>query len=472
MKSSFLSILIVDDDEAVGAVLGALCRQRGLQATWVASGAAALAALERAPFDAAIVDLRMPGMSGLELLARMSASWPETPVIMLTAHGSVDDAVRAMKLGAVEFMSKPFDRDELFFVIERATARAAAPERPPIVASTPSMAPAATTAGAAPVGRMLGDAPVMQAVYDLVRRAASSSATVLVRGESGTGKELVARAIHAESARAAMPFVKIHCAALPDNLLESELFGYEKGAFTGAAARKPGRIELADRGTVFLDEIGDISPATQVKLLRVLQDKELERLGGTATLKVDVRFVTATHRDLEDLVHKGQFREDLFYRLNVVPIWLPPLRARASDIPGLARTFFEEALREHGRRDLALAPDALADLATRPWPGNVRQLKNVVERIAVLAPGPLVSAADVERELARDRAVGAPEPVSTAPVAASSPAATLDSHVDQAELQAIQETLERCGNNRTLAARLLGVSRRTLYNKLARHGIA
>jgi len=465
MKSSNLHILIVDDDEAVGTVLGALCRQRGLQATWVASGAGALEALARRPFDAAIVDLRMPGMSGLELLATMSASWPETPVVMLTAHGSVDDAVRAMKLGAVEFMSKPFDRDELFFVLERATARADIAQAP--------LAPAPTRGGRAPVGAMLGAAPVMQEVYELVRRAAGSSATVLVRGESGTGKELVARAIHGESSRAEMPFVKIHCAALPDNLLESELFGYEKGAFTGAAARKPGRIELADRGTVFLDEIGDISPATQVKLLRVLQDKEVERLGGTSATRVDVRFVTATHRDLEDMIARGQFREDLFYRLNVVPIWLPPLRARGSDIPELARSFFAEALTEHGRSGLQLAPDALADLAARPWPGNVRQLKNVIERIAVLAPGPVVGRADVERELARDRAVQAP--VAPAPdVAPSSPApaGTLDSHVDQAELQAIKDTLERCGGNRTTAARLLGVSRRTLYNKLARHGIA
>jgi len=461
MTTSDLSVLIVDDDEAVGTVLGALCRQRGHSATWVPSGAAALAILERRPYDVAIVDLRMPGMSGLELLERMGASWPETPVIMLTAHGSVDDAVHAMKLGAAEFMSKPFDRDELFFVLERANARAA-------TATSVTVTTPASPHARDPVGAMLGAAPVMQEVYELVRRAAGSNATVLVRGESGTGKELVAHAIHSESARARQPFVKIHCAALPDNLLESELFGYEKGAFTGAAARKPGRIELADRGTVFLDEIGDISPATQVKLLRVLQDKEVDRLGGTSAIKVDVRFVTATHRDLEDMMRKGQFREDLFYRLNVVPIWLPPLRARDSDIPGLAARFFDEALREHSRPGLALAPDALAQLSSRPWPGNVRQLKNVVERIAVLAPGPLVSAADVERELARDRALQ-PEPTPSAPTAP--PPATLDGHVDRAEIEAIKETLARCGNNRTLAARFLGVSRRTLYNKLARHGL-
>ncbi|MFO0749409.1 MAG: sigma-54 dependent transcriptional regulator [Myxococcota bacterium] len=463
-------ILIVDDDAAVGTVLGALCRQKGFAARAVPSGAAALQALEAEPFDAAIVDLRMPGMSGLELLVQMSARWPETAVVMLTAHGSVEDAVRAMKLGAVEFMSKPFDRDELLFVLDRATRREeAAP--PPAPAKRPG-----TAAPAAEVGEMLGTAPAMREVYELVRRAAASSATVLVRGESGTGKELVARAIHRESRRANMPFVKIHCAALPDNLLESELFGYEKGAFTGATARKPGRIELADGGTVFLDEIGDITPATQVKLLRVLQDKELERLGGTQTLKVDVRFVTATHRDLEALVRQGQFREDLFYRLNVVPIWLPPLRARTSDIDTLVRAFIAEAAVEHGRPDLALADDALAALRAHAWPGNVRQLRNVVERIAVLSPGPRIDARDVERELARDRVVH-PAPAPEAPLGggaspSAAAASSLEGHVDQAEIAAIKETLDRCGNNRTTAARLLGVSRRTLYNKLQRHGLA
>jgi len=464
MKSSGLSILIVDDDAPVGTVLGALCRQRGHEARWLASAQAALAALEERPFDVAVLDLRMPGTSGLELLEAMSARWPETAVVMLTAHGSVDDAVRAMKLGAVDFMSKPFDKDELFFVLERAGARSPEAARPALAAPRPG-----------PGRSLLGDAPVMRDVYDLVARAAASNATVLVRGESGTGKELVARAIHAESPRAAMPFIKIHCAALPDNLLESELFGYEKGAFTGATARKPGRIELAAGGTVFLDEIGDISPATQVKLLRVLQDKELERLGGTTTLRVDVRFVTATHRDLEALIREGRFREDLYYRLNVVPIWLPPLRARASDIHTLARAFFADALREHGRVGLALGDDALAVLASSPWPGNVRQLKNVVERIAVLAPGARVGAADVERELARDRAVHpapAPAPDATQQAPPAAAGASLESHVGEAEQQAIKETLERCGNNRTLAARLLGVSRRTLYNKLARHGLA
>ncbi|HRE88812.1 MAG TPA: sigma-54 dependent transcriptional regulator [Myxococcota bacterium] len=446
---SHASILIVDDDTAVSTVLAALCRQRGYTPTIASSGASALAAAQAEPFDLAIVDLRMPGMSGLEVLERIKALSPETAVVMLTAHGTVDDAVRAMKLGATEFMQKPFDRDELFFVVERALAVARRDATTP-----PSSSPAM-------LDGLLGNTPAMREVAALVKRAAASNATVLVRGESGTGKELVARAIHTESRRRQGPFVKIHCAALPDNLLESELFGYEKGAFTGATQRKPGRIELAQGGTVFLDEIGDISPATQVKLLRVLQDKQLERLGGTQTVEVDVRFVTATHRDLERMVAERTFREDLFYRLNVVPIWTPPLRDRRDDIPLLARSFFESACREH-ERTLTFSPGAIEALAARDWPGNVRELKNALERLVVLAPGPAVTEHDVERELGRDRRQNDE----------TTPVSDLRDGLELAELRHIEATLQRCNNNRTTAARLLGISRRTLYNKLARHGLA
>lgn len=438
------SILIVDDDVAVATVLAALCRQRGYLATIAADGMAALAAAETRPFDIAVVDLRMPGLSGLEVLERLKRLSPETAVVMLTAHGTIDDAVRAMRLGAAEFLQKPFDRDELFFVIERALA----------VARRDAATPVAVLDG------LLGESAAMKQVAELVKRAAASNATVLVRGESGTGKELVAQAIHRESRRSAGPFVKIHCAALPDNLLESELFGYEKGAFTGAIQRKPGRIELAQSGTVFLDEIGDISPATQVKLLRVLQDKQLERLGGTSAIGVDVRFVTATHRDLEAMVAQGTFREDLFYRLNVVPIRTPPLRERRDDIPLLARAFFSAACAEH-QRTLELAADVLPALSEREWRGNVRELKNALERLVVLSPGPRVTVQDVARELGGDHP-RVPE---------EAPAGDLRDGLDLAELRHIEATLARCQNNRTVAAKLLGVSRRTLYNKLARHGI-
>jgi two-component system response regulator AtoC len=283
---------------------------------------------------------------------------------------------------------------------------------------------------------------------------------VLLRGESGTGKELAARALHQRGRRRAGPFVKVHCAALPDALLESELFGYEKGAFTGAASRKPGRVELAEGGTLFLDEIGDVTSAVQVKLLRLLQDRAYERLGGTSTLRADVRFVTATHRNLEEMVKAGQFREDLFYRLNVVPIWLPPLRDRPGDVARLARHFCAAIAASSGRQGVELAPEAVDRLAALRWPGNVRQLQNFIERLIVLSDGPTLSLADVERELCREQGPAA-EP------ARASQGLSLESRRQDAERDALRDALARAGGNRTMAARLLGISRRTLYSKLA-----
>jgi len=307
-------------------------------------------------------------------------------------------------------------------------------------------------------GDLLGDSKGMRDVHALVRRAAGGNATVLVLGESGTGKELVARAIHDTSPRSQKPFVKLNCGALPDNLLESELFGYEKGAFTGAVTRKPGRVELADKGTLFLDEIGDITPQMQVKLLRVLQEKEVERLGGTVTIKVDVRFVAATHRNLPDLVGKGQFREDLFYRLNVLPITLPPLRARADDIAPLARHFAGVHGEANGRR-VTLSEAAVARLSREPWPGNVRQLQNLIERIVVLSDGPNIDVADVERQLD-----AGPGPSVTPQLPAN-----LDAARKETERETIRSALARAGGNRTVAARILGLSRRGLYYKLEEH---
>jgi two-component system, NtrC family, response regulator AtoC len=457
------SVLLVDDDPAVAKVLGALLAQAGLTVHTTKNGAEALAVLEQKPIDVVVSDVRMPGMSGLELLAEVTRAYADVPVVLITAHGTVPMAVEAMKAGAADFILKPFDREEILFTIRKALLRAQGEaERSPLKTSV-----------------FVGRSAAMAEVEALLTRAAAGgTATVLLRGESGTGKELAAKMVHDASPRRTGPFVKLHCAALPETLLESELFGYEKGAFTGAATRKPGRVELANGGTLFLDEIGDITPHVQVKLLRLLQEREFERLGGTQTLKVDVRFVAATHRPLEEMVKKGEFREDLFYRLNVVPVWLPPLRARPEDTEPLARHFLDVHAKANGRQPFTLAPDALQALQAQPWPGNVRQLQNFMERLVVLSDGPTITGEDVARELSRQPGLmpTAAQTAPLSPLAATAPSSgsepkTLDSQRRDTERQALLDALKRAGDNRTLAARLLGISRRTLYNKLEEHGL-
>jgi DNA-binding NtrC family response regulator len=452
-KASRDSVLVVDDDVAVGKVLCALLAQRGLEATHAVSGEDAVAKLDARPFDLVLSDVRMPGMDGMALLDHVSARFPGLPVVLLTAHGSVALAVEAMKRGAADFVQKPFDKEEIGFVVAKALAGSKA-ER------------AAVPPPAAEDRSFVGESAAMKEVFATIRKVAATSASVLVRGETGTGKELVARALHEWSPRKDQAFVRVHCAALPENLLESELFGYEKGAFTGATQQKPGRIELAHKGTLLLDEIGDISPAVQVKLLRVLQEREFERVGGTKTVRVDVRIVAATHRDLEAMVSKGELREDLFYRLNVVPIVIPPLRERGDDTARLTRHFVADVGASLGRA-MRIDDDAVALLAAQPWPGNVRQLQNFVERLVVLADGTTIARADVERELAR-----ASRPSDRPPSPAPSPGElSLDARRRESEREALVRALAQAGNNRTRAARLLEVSRRTLYNKLREHGI-
>ncbi len=455
-------VLVVDEDVSVARVMGALLEQAGLKVELSSSGESALEILAERPFDVVVTDQAMPGMDGLELLTRVHERWPEIPVVMVTAHGTVQLAVEAMKRGCADFMVKPVDREQLLFVVQKELHKSARD------------LPASTDAAAG----FVGSSSAMKEVHALVKRAAPGTATVLVRGESGTGKELIAREIHEQSPRSKGPFVKLHCAALPETLLESELFGYEKGAFTGAAARKPGRVELAQNGTLFLDEIGDVTPAVQVKLLRLLQEKEFERLGSTQTLKADVRFVAATHRPLEQMVKAGQFREDLFYRLAVVPILLPPLRARPEDVEPLARHFCTVHGEANGRKGIMLEPAAIEILRAQGWPGNVRQLQNFVERLVVLSDGLTIGAADVERELSRQVApvVGppadpgaTPAPPPTGPGEPGAP--TLEGQRKQAEKQALLSALSQAKDNRTLAAKLLGISRRTLYNKLEEFGL-
>lgn len=450
-------ILVVDDDEAVGKVLAALLTQAGNKATWVGSAEAALATLEKRAFDLVISDVRMPGLSGLDLLKLLRQRSPDLPVVLLTAHGTVQMAVEAMREGAADFLLKPFNRDEVLFVVKKCLSSSET-ER-----AAPPKAPSAKIENA---DGMIGASPALDEARGLIRQAAPSPATVLVLGETGTGKELAARAIHALSPRGKGPFVRLNCGALPETLFESELFGYEKGAFTGAVARKPGRVELANGGTLFLDEIGELSAASQVKLLRLLQEKEYERLGGTETLKADVRVVAATHRNLDEMVKSGAFREDLYYRLNVVPISLPSLRARPGDIPLLAAHFLTMLGAQNARPRAVFAPDALALLGAQQWPGNVRQLQNFIERVLVLAPpGDLIDAAAVQKELSR----AGLDTKSAAPVAGA--ADSLPERRKDAERQAVEEALQKAGGNRSVAARLLGVSRRTLYNKLEALGL-
>jgi two-component system response regulator AtoC len=388
--------------------------------------------------------VRMPGMDGFQLLEAVKTSWPDIPVVLLTAHGNVPLAVDAMKKGAADFLMKPFDRELMLAAISRCAQMVRA-EGPLVDAPPPNDQ------------GFLGESKAMVEVRSLIHKAAQSQSTVLIRGESGTGKELAAKALHQASPRAQGPFVRFQCGALPESLIESELFGYEKGAFTGAVARKLGRVELAQGGTLFLDEIGDVPLPVQVKLLRLLQEREFERLGGTQTFKADVRFVAATHQPLEELVRSGRFREDLFHRLNVIPVHLPALRERSSDIPRLAEHF----IRVHGGK--VAADSVLNRIAMETWRGNVRELQNFIERLVVLSPNPAaLTESDVERELGRRSPL----------MQEATRSSDLDEARRSAEREALRVALDKAGNNRTKAARILGVSRRTLYNKLSELGLA
>jgi len=465
LVSTRANFLIASNDEQTADALGALLFEAGFGGKRVGSAAEALAEVERGSYDVVIADQSLRDLPGGALPKALSERGSELPVVVLVASDAVADGVAVVRAGAADFLRKPVDREEVLYVLRKAlrSVEIEADEPPRSVAFMPATA----TTG------LIGTSEPMQELGRTLRRAANGVATVLVRGESGTGKELVARLVHELSPRRAGPFLKVHCAALPDQLLESELFGYERGAFTGATARKPGRVELAQGGTLFLDEIGDITPATQVKLLRVLQDRQYERLGGTETLDADVRFVTATHRDLEGMVREGKFREDLFYRLNVVAITVPPLRARREDIEPLALHFCESVAAANSRSRTLLDADALALLRQQEWPGNVRQLQNFVERLVVMASGPRVSAEDVRRELGRSAgALGFAQATGLAPkLDLDQSALELEVTLKKAERRALERALRSASGNKNVAARLLGISRRSLYYKLEEHGL-
>ncbi len=392
------SLLIADDEPNIRRVLQAIFAKDGYQVHVAENGLHALEVAGANHIDVLITDLIMPDMNGVELLQKIKQRQPQVVAIMITAYATIKTCVDAMRYGASDYITKPFDMDEMRAVIKRAVARAAD-------AQTATLGGAAPRRAAALPGMGQAVSPAMRDVDATVTRAAASKATVLIRGESGTGKELVARALHERSERCSGPFVAVSCAALSETLLESELFGHDKNAFTGAVAERKGRFELAHGGTLFLDEIGDVPPPVQVKLLRVLQQREFERVGGGKTIKVDVRIVAATNADLETQVKDGKFREDLYYRLHVIQILLPPLRDRTEDIPGLVAGFLQKFNGENDRRITGVAPESLHCLVQYPWPGNVRELENVVERCVVLSdPDAATLTPDLLPSVIRDKA--------------------------------------------------------------------
>lgn len=444
-------VLIVDDEKNMRWVLAQALEAAGFEVVQASDGKEALAAVSDQAPDIMVLDHRMPAPDGMEVLRRLRAKSHTFPVIMLTAHGNVETAVEAMKAGATEYLTKPFDLEELKIKIGKAL------ELSNLAAEVDRLR--AELGKEYDVEGIVAADPLMLEVLETVRRVAPTNATAMVYGESGTGKELVARAIHALSPRADRPFVSVSAGALPETLLESELFGFEKGAFTGAVTAKPGRFEMANTGTLFLDEIGDISPATQVKLLRVLQERRFERLGGTRSIEVDVRFVAATNQDLQQLIADGTFREDLYYRLNVVPISLPALRQRPSDIPLLIAHFMEK----FKAGDRHFSSEAMEAMATYQWPGNVRELENTIERVLILARDEEMTLADLPEEV---RAGGAH--------AGGRSKLTLPEEgwdLEEVELDLVKQALARTGGNAPKAAKLLGLTTKTLEARMSRFGL-
>jgi two-component system response regulator AtoC len=489
-------VLVADDEANLRRVLAAILSREGYEVIQASSGEEAIGMLHR-NLSAVVTDLKMPRIDGMTVLKRAAQEVPDVPVIIITAHGTVESAVEAVRAGAFDYIEKPFEQDQIRQVVAKAVKQAELQQRAPrplLEGPSPHAADEAGRFG------LVGKAPGMKQVYAIIEKVADTPSTVLITGESGTGKELVAKALHDHSTRRGGPFIKINCAAIPKTLMESELFGYEKGAFTGAVGSKPGRFELADKGTLFLDEIGEIPPEMQVKLLRALQESEFERVGGIKTIKVDVRLVTATNRNLENEIKAGNFREDLYYRLNVVPLHIPPLRDRREDIPLLVEHIIRKFNERLKKQVVGLDPDALERLVAYHWPGNIRELENVLERTLLFCDAPMIGVVDLPGDLgagpgmasstssamsAAGSATGIPVFVSggassgaTMPPSLGSAASNPQSlkelvraETDRVERELIVRALDETGGNVTQAAKLLKISRKSLQTKMKEFGL-
>jgi DNA-binding NtrC family response regulator len=449
MSKESARILVVDDEINIREALAALLNDDGYTVQTASSAEEALSTLREDWFNIVISDLRMAGRTGLDILRWLRDTSPETEMIILTAYGTVEGAVEAMKLGAYDYVSKPVDRRRLSLLIEKALEKQRLHQENRKLRKRLSIKEQFSD--------IIGYTPRIREIFKVISEVAPSNATVLITGESGTGKELVARAIHNLSLRREMSFITLNCGALPDTLMESELFGYEKGAFTGALSTKPGRIEMASGGTLFLDEVGDMSLKTQVDFLRVLQDRELRRLGGSSTISVDVRFIAATNKDLSAEIADKRFREDLYYRFNVVPVSMPSLRERKDDIPLLAESFLQECCRIHQKEPKVISNGAMELLIQYSWPGNIRELRNLVERLVLLVPKELIEPRDL------------PPPMRQAADEPAEVSIRLDQSLPEVEKTVIGNVLTRVTSNRTSAARILGISLRALHYKIKRY---
>ncbi len=467
-------ILVIDDDPTVLDVLKTFLSEKGYEVTLSDSGESGLELLISERFDLAIIDLVIPRVGGIEILKELNSRRIKVPVIIMTAYGTIQNAVLSMKLGAFDYITKPFNLEELQLIIEKAL-EVSRLERENIALK-------GQLRQRYHFSVLVGDSIKMQRIYDLIEKIADTDSTILITGESGTGKELVAKTIHYNSSRAEGPFVPINCAAIPRDLLESELFGHERGAFTGAVNTRIGRFELANKGTLFLDEIGELDPSLQVKLLRVLQEREFERVGGVKTIKVDVRIIAATNRNLEEAVREGKFREDLYWRLNVIPIHLPPLRERREDIPLLLDHFLKRFQRKRKGKPLRFSEEALAVLMRYDWPGNVRELENLVERLTILVSHEVVMPDDLPERFLKREGVDKGLPTVTSPLSTVTSPPTLEDIpeggidlakvLEETERNLILNALRKAGGVRSKAAALLGINRTTLIEKMKRLGIS